>query len=72
MNPRIALLLALGLAGCGNQYIPLPEVKDGDPISQLNVDRWQATVNDLIVPSGDGAPRQLPQPVNVNMTGQAL
>ena len=60
-----AALLALGLAGCGNHYIPLPEVKDKDPVSQLNPDRWQATVNDLTVPSGDGAPRLLPQPVNL-------
>lgn len=61
---RIAIVtVALGLSACGNQTIPLPEVKESDPVSQLNPDRWQANVNDLMVPPGDGAPHPLPAPV---------
>jgi hypothetical protein len=61
----IVVLLALGLGGCGSKYIPLPEVKDSDPVAQLNPDRWRATVNDLTTPAGDGALRPLPAPVSV-------
>jgi hypothetical protein len=64
-NLHIAIVMAatLGLSACGNQTIPLPEVKASDPVSQLNPDRWQATVNDLMLPPGDGAPHPLPAPV---------
>ena len=74
MHPcTIVVLLAIGLAGCGGKYIPLPEVKDGDPVSQLNPDRWHATVNDLTTPAGDGASRPLPAPVSiVSDKGQPL
>ncbi len=46
----VALLLVIGLAGCANKTIPLPEVDADDPVTQLNPDRWQATINDLITP----------------------
>jgi hypothetical protein len=59
----IRVALALGLAGCGGKYIPLPEVKDADPVAQLNPDRWRATANDLTTPAGDGASHPLPAPV---------
>jgi hypothetical protein len=59
----LAVVLVLGLSGCGGHYIPIPEVKDSDPVSQLNPDRWSASVNDLTTPPGDGSPRPLPAPV---------
>ena len=58
-----AILLALALAGCAGKTIPLPEVDADDPVVQLNPDRWQATVNDLMVPPGDGSPRPPAAPV---------
>ena len=67
---NVAFLLALGLAGCGSKYIPLPEVKDSDPVMQLNTDRWQAMVNDLTTPPGDGIAHPLAVPVPVK--GQPL
>ncbi|MGD0109040.1 MAG: hypothetical protein ABSC06_34155 [Rhodopila sp.] len=64
MNTRTtAILLALSLAGCAGKTIPLPEVGPDDPVVQLNPDRWEATVNDLIVLPGDGSPRPLAAPV---------
>jgi hypothetical protein len=64
MPSRVTLaVLVLFLAGCGNRTVPLPTVKDDDPVAQLNPGRWQATVNDLTAPPGDGAPRRLPAPV---------
>lgn len=68
----IVVAMALGLTACGNVTIPLPEVKASDPVSQLNPDRWQATVNDLITPPGDGTPHPLALPVSTgsNMVPQ--
>lgn len=60
----IVLIGLLGLAACSSQNKPLPMVKSDDQVFQLNPDRWTATVNDLTVPPGDGAPRALPRPVN--------
>jgi hypothetical protein len=61
---HIALIGLLGIAACSSQNKPLPTVKSDDPVMQLNPDRWTATVNDLTVPPGDGAPRPLPPSVN--------
>ena len=67
MNMRTtAILLALSLAGCAGKTIPLPEVDADDPVVQLNPDRWQATVNDLMVPPGDGSPHPLTSQVPAN------
>ncbi len=64
-NIRTSLLaIVLGLSACASKTIPLPKVEPGDPVSQLNPDRWQATVNDLIVPPGDGTRQPLPAPVS--------
>ena len=72
MNMRTtAILLALSLAGCAGKTIPLPEVDADDPVVQLNPDRWQATVNDLMVPPGDGSPHPLAAPVPVSSGGFA-
>jgi len=62
----IAILLALSLAGCAGETIPLPEVGADDPVVPLNPDRWQATVNDLMVPPGDGSPHPLTAQVPAN------
>ena len=67
MNIRTtAILLALSVAGCATKTIPLPEVAADDPVLQLNPDRWQASVNDLMVPPGDGSPHPLAAPVPVS------
>ena len=72
MNMRTtAILLALSLAGCAGKTIPLPEVDADDPVVQLNPDRWQATVNDLMVPPGDGSPHPQAAPVAVGSDGFA-
>lgn len=63
MKKALSLVLVLGLAGCGGHYIPVPQVKDDAPVSQLNPDRWNATVNDLMTPPEDGSSRPLPAPV---------
>jgi hypothetical protein len=66
---RIAVVIVgLGLSACGNQFIPLPEVKADDPVSRLNPDRWHATANDLMVPPGDGMLHPLTAPVNTGST----
>ena len=66
-----AILLALALAGCAGKTIPLPEVSADDPVVPLNPDRWQATVNDLMVPPGDGSPHPLTAPAPVSSGGFA-
>ena len=72
MNIRTAaILLALSLAGCASKTIPLPEVGADDPVMPLNPDRWQATVNDLMIPPGDGTPHPLVAPVSVRVDGFA-
>jgi len=66
MNIRTAaILLALSLAGCASKTIPLPEVSADYPVMPLNPDRWQGTVNDLMVPPGDGSPHPQAAPVPV-------
>jgi hypothetical protein len=62
-RPIIVAFALCGVAACSNQYQPLPMVKSGDPVFQLNQDRWTATANDLMAPPGDGAPRTLAQPI---------
>ena len=72
MNMRTtAIVLVLSLAGCAGKTIPLPEVGADDPVVQLNPDRWQATVNDLMVPPGDGSPHPLTAPAPVSSGGFA-
>ena len=68
MSPLRALALVLALAACGNQTIPLPEVHGDDPVLQMNPDRWQASVNDLMIPLGNGDPHPVPAPVRIGST----
>jgi hypothetical protein len=63
LRPIILTLALCGVAACSSQNQPLPTVKAGDPVFQLNTDRWTASVNDLMAPPGTGEPRTLPAPV---------
>jgi hypothetical protein len=63
LRPIIMAVLLGSVAACSNHYEPLPMVKAGDPVFQLNTDRWTATANDLMAPPSNGAPRTLPPPV---------
>jgi hypothetical protein len=72
---KIALLLltAAGLSACGGPpNHPLPMVASDAPVVPLNPDRWQATVNDLTQPPGDGTPHPLPSPANLPFEGPSL
>lgn len=50
----IAVIALVSLAACGGKFKELPMVKAGDPVFQLNPDRWTASTNDLTTPPGDG------------------
>lgn len=60
MNAKFLLIIILSLAACTSHNKELPVVKSGDPVWQLNPNRWTFSGNDLITPPGDGAPHKVP------------
>lgn len=60
---RHILILLLAVIGCSATERDLPMVRSDDPVWQLNPDRWEASVNDLTLPPGEGAPHPLAAPV---------
>jgi hypothetical protein len=62
---RHAFILVLAVLGCSDHGRELPMVRADDPLWQLNPDRWDASVNDLTVPPGEGTPRSLPAAVRL-------
>jgi hypothetical protein len=68
MKRLLILAAMLTLGACASHYKELPAVHSGDPVWQLNPDRWTAHENDLITPPADGASRPLAAPVRAAST----